>query len=77
MKLSLVKGVGLGFFWFFLLFVLVWMVLFSFRPTWVMLAGTTDKTNINNIDYPKLLLYTILITLLVMVVLYVLSRCGC
>lgn len=68
------SGWGSVLFGFFFIFLLVWMILFAFRPSWVLLEGSPDKTLINSINFPRLLLYTVLITLLVLLVLYLLKK---
>jgi hypothetical protein len=63
------------FIWFFLCFFVTWLVLFTLRPSWVRVAGSNTKNEIDQIDYPKLLWISALIALAVLVLIYLIQRC--
>lgn len=70
---NMVMSWGCSFMWFFLIFVLFWVILFSFRPNFVLLPGA-DKNNVDSLDYAKIFWYSLLFSLIVLLLCYLICR---
>lgn len=60
-------------FWFVVIMSFVYVILFSCRFDFVLITKG-DKTNVNNVNYQSLLGWSILITLIALLVLYLVSN---
>jgi len=61
------SGVGAFFLWFIILTVVLWLILYSLKPSWVL------KPNSQEVDTGKVLLASIIIALIIVVVVWLIK----
>ena len=56
-----------GLIWFIILVVIIWLILYSIKPSWVLVPGT------QNVDSGKLLFGSIIVAIIVLIIIWVIK----
>ncbi len=64
-------GFGVYLLWFIVIAVLIWLILYSLRPTWVVLEDDTTK-----VDSGRLLLAALIIAFIIVIIIWAVRSAG-